>query len=683
MAAVGTAFIRGADSVATYGDNIDKMSQKMGLSATAYQEWDAVMQHSGTSIESLQSGMKTLANAVESGKDAFQRLGISQEQIASMNNEELFSATISALQNVENETERTYLAGQLLGRGATELGALLNMSAEETEQMKQRVHELGGVMSDDAVKASAQYKDSLQDMKTAFSGLSRNVLSEFLPSMSLVMDGLANVFSGSGGVNQITEGINGLVNSISTAIPSVIEKGSQIVTALSGAIIGNLPALFSAGTQIIMLLITGIIQQLPQIATAAISIVTELATGLGSSLPTLIPAAVEAIITIVTALLDNVPQLVAAAAELVVGLATGLINAIPQLIEAVPQIIVALVTALIGAIPEIASAALGIMQAFGQAMYNAAPAELRQVIDAIGNAFKQAWETVKVVWDAVAPYFQGIWAAIQAVWNAVAPFFKAIFQSAWDGVKTIWTVATGFFSAVWNSIAAVFSVVRSVLTGDFQGAWDGIRSIVGTWAAYFANVWNAIRGHFANVGAFFGNAFNSAKSAIINAVSSIPAYFSQLWSNIKNVFSNVGAWFSSVGQAIVNGIRNGISAGWSALTGFVAEKARGLLDAAKSALGIASPSKVFRNEVGAMMAQGIAQGFTLEMPRTIRDIQRQLDFTKRLNVPAMSVSRETTGARGNYGGVTIIQNIYSEAKTAADLMREARWEAQKAVLVGV
>ena len=131
-------------ALAEYGDNIDKMSQKMGISAEAYQEWEAVMQHSGTSMETLKASMKTMASAVESGNEAFERLGISEEEVANLSQEDLFARVISGLQDMGESTERTYLAGQLLGRGATELGALLNTSAEDTEAMKQAVHDLGG-----------------------------------------------------------------------------------------------------------------------------------------------------------------------------------------------------------------------------------------------------------------------------------------------------------------------------------------------------------------------------------------------------------------------------------------------------------------------------------------------------------------------------------------------------------
>ena len=307
-AALGGAFVKATGGVAEYGDHIDKMSQKMGLSAEKYQEWDAILQHSGTSIDTMKAGMKTLANAVENGNDAFQRIGLTQEQIASMSQEELFEATISGLQNVEDTTERTYLAGRLLGRGATELGALLNTSAEDTEKMRQRVHELGGVMSDDAVKASARYTDSLQDMRTAMDGAKRTILSSFLPSVADAMDGIANLFSGDSeeGLGQIKEGVSSFIETLSEAIPKIIEVGVPIIQALTEAIVQNLPALLEAGIKAIGTLITGIAQALPSLIKVLVQ-----------QMPMIIS-------TLVSALLTLGGELVSTGAELLSKLSSGI-----------------------------------------------------------------------------------------------------------------------------------------------------------------------------------------------------------------------------------------------------------------------------------------------------------------------------------------------------------------------
>ena len=106
-AAATTAMVAGARETAAYGDNIDKMSQKMGISAEAYQEWDAILQHSGTSIDALKPSMKTLAQQAQQGSDAFQKLGISEQEVATLSQEDLFSRVISGLQGMEEGTERT------------------------------------------------------------------------------------------------------------------------------------------------------------------------------------------------------------------------------------------------------------------------------------------------------------------------------------------------------------------------------------------------------------------------------------------------------------------------------------------------------------------------------------------------------------------------------------------------
>ena len=171
---VTTALVKATSETAAYGDNIDKASQKIGMSAEAYQEWDAILQHSGSDISAMTGVMKTLNKAADSNSDAFKKLGISEKEVKNLSNEELFSKVITGLQGMEEGAERSNIATKLLGKGSMELGALLNTSAEDTETMRKRVHELGGVMSNEAVKAAAAYQDSLQDLWAEIYGARAN-----------------------------------------------------------------------------------------------------------------------------------------------------------------------------------------------------------------------------------------------------------------------------------------------------------------------------------------------------------------------------------------------------------------------------------------------------------------------------------------------------------------------------
>lgn len=374
-AAVTAAAIKAADSfvsaateVSAYGDNIDKMSQKMGISAEAYQEWDFVMQHCGTSMESLKSSMKTLANAAETNSEAFERLGISQEDVANMSQEDLFGATIEALQQVEDETERTYLAGQLLGRGATELGPLLNMTAEETAEMKDQLHELGGVMSNEDIKAAAAFDDQLQDMQTAFAGIKRGIMGDFLPALTGVADGLTDIFTGNydSGIDKISDGIDQIVGKFSELLPKILEIGANIIEALAEAIIQNLPVIMPAIVDLIMSIANMIIENLPLILETGIQLVLQVALGIAQALPQMIPTIVDVVITIVETLIDNVDLLIDAAIALIIGLTEGIINALPRLVARIPEIVVKIVEALINAVPKLNEAAREIITGLAQ-----------------------------------------------------------------------------------------------------------------------------------------------------------------------------------------------------------------------------------------------------------------------------------------------------------------------------
>ena len=432
--AMGTAAVKSAGETAAYGDNIDKMSQKLGMSASAYQEWDAVLQHSGTSIESMQASMKTLATAAETGNAAFEKLGMTQEEIANMSQQELFEATITALQNVSSETERTYLAGQLLGRGATELGPLLNTSAEETQKMRDRVHELGGVMSDEAVKAAAAYQDSLQDMQTAFQGLSRGLTSEFLPGIKTTMDGLAELFTGNNeaGLGLISQGIDSLLGNLKEQLPKFMEIGLGIVESLATALIDNLPKLAETAIPIITELAKHLIQNLPKIIEAGTEILFALIDGIIDALPELIPAVVEVTLTIVEKLTepDTLMKLIDAAFQIIGAVAEGLIKALPTLIEKVPIIIMNLVAAFAESGPQLLASGLQLVTEFGIGL-------LDGIVGIVGSAHEIGLAIRGAFWEII---------------DAARRWGKDLISNFTNGIKDKWNHLTDTLSNTAQSV---------------------------------------------------------------------------------------------------------------------------------------------------------------------------------------------------------------------------------------
>ena len=382
----GEALLDATVAAAEYGDNVDKMSQKMGISAEAYQEWEAVMQHSGTSMETLKASMKTMASQAQQNNEAFQALGITEEEVATLSQEDLFGKVIEGLQGMEEGTERTYIAGQLLGRGATELGALLNTSAEDTQAMKDRLHELGGVMSDEDVKAAAAFQDSLQDMTTGFEALQRNLVSGFMPSLTSVMDGVTDIFAGDTdkGLENISAGVEGLIGNITDLVPKLLSVGGSLVGTLAQSILTNLPALIEVGGQQLVALMEGL------------------------SAPGNIEAIMTAVQTIVETLLSTattvIPQLLVMGNDILRGIVQGITEALPDLIPMVAELISVIATTIAGFLPENQQIGMDLLMALGEGLTKALPAIISMIppiIDAlisviIGNQllFIQAGTTI-------------------------------------------------------------------------------------------------------------------------------------------------------------------------------------------------------------------------------------------------------------------------------------------------
>lgn len=341
---MGKKLYDSANATADYGDQVDKMSQKLGLSADAYQKWDYVLNLAGTDIDSMTTGLKTLTNKLDDAKNGsadsqamFKKLGLSMEDLSKMSREEVFEATIKGFQGMADSTERAALANDLYGKSGQNLTPLFNQSAEQTQEQIELAEKYGMVMSDKAVKASAAFKDSLTTLSMTFQGLKNRMMGEFLPSLTNVTDGLAKLFAGDkSGLEDIENGIAGIGSKLKEILPTMLEIGVSILESLAKSIIEALPDLVPVAVDVILSLVDFLVDNVDLLMQAAIQIVLALGTGLIERAPDLVVAALKLIGSAVKAILSFDWKSVGT--DMIKGIAKGVTNAKKMLVEAVKKV---------------------------------------------------------------------------------------------------------------------------------------------------------------------------------------------------------------------------------------------------------------------------------------------------------------------------------------------------------
>lgn len=224
---------------------------------------------------------------------------------------------------------------------------------------------------------------------------------------------------------------------------------------------------------------------------------------------------------------------------------------------------------------------------------------------------------------------EGLLLGITDGWVDVKEFFskalsdlKTGLQNAWGNIKTgastawnnVKTAVTKPFSDMKNAVA---NTDLTSLKTSLSNGWNNIKSSAST---SWNNIKTAATKPFSALKTTIGNTdLSSLKTSLSNgwqsiqttagsAWSGISSSVSSKWNALKSSMQNT-SWYS-VGSNICSGIASGINAGWSWLSSTVSSLARNLLSAAKRALGIRSPSRLFRDEVGQYVSLGMAEGIT-------------------------------------------------------------------------
>lgn len=508
--ATGKAFVSAATDVAEYGDSVQKNAQKMNMSYQGYQELSYILSRNGSSIESLKSSMVKLSQAAESNNEAFQALGISQEELASMNPEQLFNATLQGLQNCTDESERMVLATKLLGKSAaSELGPTLNMTASEMEEMRQQAHDLGGVLSDEAIEDSAGFNDELLNMKTALTGVKNGMMSQFLPGISQVMKGLSLVFSGKGGVGEIKEGLQTVISNITSLAPQFFSLAQTLIMSLLEGFGPMLPQLATTIFSVINQALVTVVTMLPQLLPAITSGISSIMQSLFECLPIITSSLFQLIGDLVTWLSDttNIETFVNGIVDLTSQVASQMAEILPVLLPAIVRIIGTVANTLMSPqnIGTLVKAVLQIAGAIFVALVNCVP----ELINFVVGVFKNIWGYITTFGG---DFLKSATKWISDVIVKVAQFSKSIVDKVRGLPGELLNIGKNLVSGLWNGISDKLSWITSKIKSMGSSITSAIKKVFGIHSP--SKVWRQQIGQ--NLGLSIGLGFSDVMSDVKN-----------------------------------------------------------------------------------------------------------------------------------------------------------------------
>ena len=338
--------------------------------------------------------------------------------------------------------------------------------------------------------------------------------------------------------------------------------------------------------------------------TTSIAPIVEAFKNLWSSLTEFFSTLWQGIVTVAQTIWSGLSAFFSALWQGIVAVATPIWNVLVTVITTVWNTIKIVVQTAMTVISTVIQTVMTVIQTIWSAIWNVIVTIAQTIWNVIKTVISTAINVIAGIIRAITQAIQGNWSA---VWNTI----KGIAQTVWNAIKS---VVTSVINAIKSVITSVMNSIRSVMTS----VWNGIKSVT-------SSVWSGIR-------SVVTSGINGIRSTVSSIMNSIKSVFSSGWNTVKsvtssgihgaaNVVRNVAGGMASAGSNFVMGFVRGITGAIGSAVQAAANMAKRALRAAKSALGIHSPSRVMRDEVGYYVTEGMAVGIL----GNIRSVSQAMD----------------------------------------------------------
>lgn len=291
------------------------------------------------------------------------------------------------------------------------------------------------------------------------------------------------------------------------------------------------------------------------------------------------------------------------------------------------------------------------------------------ILQTITGDFKGAVDSAKQIWENLKQ-------ATQTLWTAIKDIIKNAIEAASTVISTVTAKIKEAITTAWNNVKEATTSVWNSIKEAIKSAWDNIKESVKT---SIDNVKTAIKDGFdqakQNISTAVENIKKTVSEGFTNVLTTIKTKLSELPGTIKTAFTNaINAAISFISQAVqvgrdlINGFIRGIKEMASNLVSAAREAVGNAITAAKKTLGVASPSKVFK-EIGFYTVKGFAVGLTDNAKMAANAMNKVIDPLTGTSVDIGSNLADINGQAKNAIDYTITDKLGGQKQSQTLILR--------------
>lgn len=591
------------DSAKSVIDNANNAFKTAGMSANAYMQ--NVTSFSASLLQSLDGDTKAAAKSADMAmidmSDNANKMGTAMEDIQNAY-QGFAKQNYTMLDNLKLGYGGTKAEMERLLADAEKIkkknGEVVNYSIDSFADILDAIHVVQediGITGTTAEEAATTIEGSMNAAKASFdnflngSGTAEEFAESVVTAAKNVVKNLEEIVPRL--AKTIPEAAGILVDSVSEALSDgaadrILAAAGEMAENLVLGILNAIPSIISVGAEATAALIHGILQMSPDILGIGIDLLNQLGSGLQQGIPEFMSNALSILAGFSGSLLENAGLLVDAGIQFVYNLVDGLVAAIPALIEYGPTIITNLANIINQNVPKLIVAGASIIFQL-----------IAGIVSNIPNLIAHFPEIIKAI---IAVIGAVNWIGLgKSIITGIAKGVKNLASKIPGALKDIATSAfTKFKSTDWLHLG------RDLITKIVNGVNNLASSIPNAAKNIATSAFNKFRSiDWLSLGR---DLITKITSGITGLVSRIPTALSNIGKNAMTAFTKLD--WKGIGKNIIAGIASGISGAAGAIVKAAKSAAESALKAAKKLLGIASPSKRAREEVGQMYGEGVKLG---------------------------------------------------------------------------